>query len=102
MTSLCTAVNGLELGIERVESRHECPILTSNVVSAKMEGYEVIDTLIVTVSVVTVATGVLAERSNEPVKELRLFKVVEVVVSSKVYPPHEWTPAAFTVAETAS
>ena len=52
-------MNGLELGIERVDSRHECPILTSNVVSVNMEGYEVIDTLIVTVSVVIAATDVL-------------------------------------------
>ena len=52
-------MNGLELGIERVESSHECPILTPNVVSTKMAGYELIETLIVTVSVVTADTGVL-------------------------------------------
>ena len=74
-------MNGLELGMVRVEPSHECPILTSNVVSAKMEGYEVIDTLIVTVSVITADTGMLVKRSNEPATELRLSTVVEDEVS---------------------
>ena len=95
-------MNGLELGIERVESRHECPILTSNVVSAKIVGYEVIDTLIVTVSVVTADTAVLVYRSKDPAVTSRLLRVVDDEVSWKSYPPQEWTPAAFTVSETAS
>ena len=46
-----------------------------------MEGYELIDTFIVTVSIVIAATGVLVERSNEPALASRLFKVVDDEVS---------------------
>ena len=103
LTSLYTAVNGLELGMVRVESPHECPILTLNEVSTwGTEEYQLlaIETLIVTISVVTVATGVLVQRSNELVPAFRLLRVVDDPIYWRVYPPQEQTPAALTVSET--
>ena len=47
-----------------------------------MAGYELIDTLIVTLSVVTVDTTVLVYRTKDPAEGSRLLRVIDDPISS--------------------